>query len=63
VVDARSPHDVVALAGHVHDALCEVETEVAFNQQEEGGSLVVGGLLRALVASRVDAPLHFDILG
>ena len=40
----------------------EIDPEFAADVEDEGGPLVIGRPLRALVASWVNAPLNLDVL-
>ncbi len=56
-----TPHDIVALPGKVNGGFREVYPEVPFDEDYQGGPLVAGGPLRALLPGRVNAPFNFYI--
>ena len=62
MVDAWSPDEVVALAFQGEAAFGEVDPELAADEEDQGGPLVVSGPLGALVAYGVDAPFDLDVL-
>jgi hypothetical protein len=58
----RTPHGIVPLLGKVNGGFRQVYPEVPFNENYQGGPLIVSGPLGPRLSDRVDAPFNFHIL-
>src|SRR6266540_5540725 len=63
MLDAGSPHRVVALLLEEEGSARQLDTELALDEKDDGRPLFVGVPGVALVAGRVDAPLDLDGVG